>query len=236
MWSWWTFSWAAERKWRRRWHGVSGYSVSRTGALCVTAWASAPPSPRLLPAPPPNTTATPCLPTLSQSTLALHGKATRTKLVRRASTLTHAIAVRDPAAIVQKLERWLSRKTPRSPTSGGESSRDYTDLWPPPPHHLKATLADLCTHLHDNTPSHTHRHAHTLLHTYTNSQTDWAKGNKPRPFLSLFHPLQSFQQSHMVNLQGNCGVAFTVMPDCRPQFFLKKKLNNNCYYHDYFNC
>lgn len=51
-------------------------------------------------------------------------------------------------------------------------------------HHLKATLADLCT------PSHNYKHTHirTPFNTHTQIPIDWAEGNKPRIFLSLFRP------------------------------------------------
>ena len=131
-WSWWISCWAAEKRLRRRWHEASGYSASRIGGLCATAWASAPPLPRLPPGRSSNSTiVAPCPPFPSRSNLAHRDKATRTNLVRRASTLTHAIAVRDPAARVQRPEWWPSRKTPKPPTSGGESAGDCPDLWPP---------------------------------------------------------------------------------------------------------
>ena len=218
MWSWWIFSWAAARRWRRHWHGASGYSASRTGGLCATAWACAPPSHRLPLAPPPwsTTTAALCPPTPSRSTLGPRGKATKTKPVRRASTLTHAIAVRDHAARVQKPEWWLTRKTPRPPTSGGESAGGLSRLWPPTPFKN--------THLQTYAPPPPHTHTHSLFLTNTHMHTHkfpdrLSRRKQARPSLSLFRSLQSFQQSHVLNLQGNCGEACNVMPDCRPQFF-----------------
>lgn len=110
MWNWWTSYLLAVKKWRRPLVEVCGYNVSKTGVPSATAWASVHHHRPL-----PIRSATQA----NTITLKVRVKQTKKSLAKGDRAPIQEIVARVHGAQAS-MPQWLSRRTLRTPTSGGE--------------------------------------------------------------------------------------------------------------------